>query len=147
MGLDSNAGRLHLWFVVGPCERATVRCVCRAELGHDLLALAFGHVLDEVSYACLSLGVGVDAGHHAFSASVAGGRAGRTSFKTTVRFQPVTGHPLQVSPMFGIVFDVGVNFRLHFGVNPVSWAGLCGALAPGAPLGAGLVFVVLIMRF
>ena len=88
-------------------------------LAHDFLALFFRHIFHQRFVSLLEFWIGVDAFHHALAHPLLAVEL--THFvQDDGAFQPVTGHPLQVSPVLGIFFDVGVNLGLHFGIRPVS---------------------------
>src|SRR5277367_5176674 len=88
------------------------------DLAHDFFALFFRHVFDQHFIRLFKFWVGIDALHHAFTHPLLAVELAHF-IQNDGAFQPVTGHPLQVSPVLGIFFDVGINFCLHFGINPV----------------------------
>ena len=56
-------------------------------------------------------------------------------------FEAVAGHGLDVSPIFGVFFDVGINLRVHFRVGPKSGLIRGGGIAAGARWRWGFRFV------
>src|SRR5271170_1335327 len=83
------------------------------DLAHDFLALFFRHVLHQRFVSLLEFWVGIDALHHPLTHPLLAVELAHF-IQDDRAFQPVAWHPLEVSPMLGILLDVGVNLRLHF---------------------------------
>ena len=87
-------------------------------LRHDFLALVFRHIADERFIRLFQFWIAIDAIHQTVTHSLL--PFNLTHFvQDNGAFQPFAWHSLKVSPMFRVLFDVGVNLRLHFGIRPV----------------------------
>ncbi|MPN62945.1 hypothetical protein SDC9_210698 [bioreactor metagenome] len=47
-------------------------------------------------------------------------------------FEPLAGHRLDVGPILGVLFDVGINLGIHLGIAPESGLVGRGGIAAGA---------------
>ena len=105
------------------------------DLAHDFLALFFGDVFHKNLVGLFQFGIGVDAIHDALAHPLLPVELA-DFIQDDGAFEPVTRHPLQVGPMFGVVLDVGINLGLHFGVGPVGGrVGRCGGGTVGGAIG------------
>jgi len=107
-------------------------------LGHDLLALVLGHVLDQNFVGLLEIGIGIDALHHAFAHTLLPFKLAHF-VQDDGAFEPVAGHGLDVLPILGLLGNPIINFGFHFGIDPVV-DGLRGRTGARSAIGRGFRF-------
>ena len=105
------------------CERETTRCVWRAIWLMTSSRCSSGTFFHQRLVSLFQFGAGVDFFHHAIAHPLLTFELAHF-IQDDGALQPVAGHTLKVSPMFWVLFDVGVNLGLHFGIDPVG--GLVG---------------------
>ena len=102
--------------------------------------LVFGQVLDQQVVGALQLRIAVNLLHDAFPDALLA-----VDFAHFVQdnraFETVAGHGLDVGPILGVFFDVGINLRVHFRVDPKSGLIRGGGIAAGARWRWGFRFV------
>src|SRR5947207_6572199 len=100
----------------------------------------YGQYLDQQVVGALQLRIAVDLLHDTFPDTLLA-----VDFAHFVQdnraFETVAGHGLDVGPIFGVFFDVGVNLRIHFRVGPKSGLIRGGGIAAGARWRWGFRFV------
>ena len=100
-------------------------------MGDDAFPLLFGQVLDEKVICALQLRVAVDLFQDAFSHALL-----PVKFAHFVEddgtLQPLPRHGLDIGPILGVVFDVGVDLRIHFRIVPKGGLVGGGGIAAGA---------------
>jgi hypothetical protein len=100
-------------------------------LRDDVLLLVLGEVLHEKIIGALHLRVAVDLLQNAFAHPLL-----PVEFTHFVQddgaLQALAGHGLDVSPILGVVLDVGINLRIHFRVRAERGLIGGGGIAAGA---------------
>ena len=109
-------------------------------MGYHPFFLVFGQVLDQQVVGALQLRIAVNLLHYTFPDALLA-----VDFAHFVQdnraFETVAGHGLDVGPIFGVFFDVGINLRVHFRVDPKSGLIRGGGIAAGARWRWGFRFV------
>jgi hypothetical protein len=108
------------------------------QLCHHRFALVFGQILNQHVVSTLQIGIATDVFQHSFSYALLPVQF--THFvQYSSAFQAVARHRLDVGPILGIIFDIPINFCIHFRIG--SESGLICGVAAGARWRGGFRFV------